>query len=111
MSTYVRALSPAKTEAGSDASLFQLRPSSLRQGGKQSGLTLFRHRSAIACTSVRVRACQFVSAVQVHAYLRKQPPQSNKHVKGQKNANARNIHLKYCRHALHFKTSQHMSLL
>ncbi len=28
-------------------------------------LTLFRHRSAFTCTSVRVRACQCVSAVQV----------------------------------------------
>jgi hypothetical protein len=29
--------------------------------------TLFRHRSAFACTSMRVRACQCVSAVQVRA--------------------------------------------
>ena len=42
-------------------------------------LTLFRHRSAFACTSVRVRACQCVSAVQVRAYLKKQPRQSSTH--------------------------------
>jgi hypothetical protein len=57
--------------------------------------TLFRHRSAFACTSVRVRACQCVSAVQVRAYLRKQPRQSNTHtttVIGMQNE--RNMHLK-----------------
>ena len=45
-------------------------------------LTLPRHRSAFACTSVRVRVCQCVSAVQVRAYLKKQPRQSSTRVKG-----------------------------
>ena len=45
-------------------------------------LTLFRNCSAFACTSVRVRACQCVSAVQVRAFLKKQPRQSSTRVKG-----------------------------
>jgi hypothetical protein len=53
MSTYVRALSPAKTEAGSDASLLPSRYSCLWGGGrKQSGL----HSFAIAAP-LRVREC------------------------------------------------------
>ena len=39
-----------------------------------SSLTLCRNRSAFACKSVRVRACQCVSAVQV---LKKKKRQSN----------------------------------
>jgi hypothetical protein len=41
--------------------------------------TLFRHRSTFACTSVRARASQCVRAVQVRAYLNKQPRQSSTH--------------------------------
>ena len=43
-------------------------------------LTLFRHRSAFACTSVRVRTCQCVRAAQVRACRKKQPRQSNTHI-------------------------------
>ena len=44
--------------------------------------TIFRHRSAFACTFVRVRTCQCVSAVQVRAFLKKQARQSSTRVKG-----------------------------
>ncbi len=55
------------------------------EGGKETvRVTLFRHRSAFGCTSVRVRTCQCDSAVQVCAYLKKQPRQSSTRVKGRR---------------------------
>ena len=47
-------------------------------------LTVFRHRSVFACTSMHVRADQRVSAVQVRADLKKQhvARQSSTRVKG-----------------------------
>jgi hypothetical protein len=76
MSTYVRALSPAKTVAGSDTSLLSRRSRNLwERGRKQSGL----HSFTIAAP-LRVRqpdgACTRVS-VRVRAYLKKQPRQSS----------------------------------
>ena len=73
MSTYVRALSPWKTEAGSDASLLPRRSRTLWGGGRETvRLTLFRHRNAFSCTSVCSRADQCFSGVQVRADLKKQ---------------------------------------
>jgi hypothetical protein len=80
MSTYLRALRPAKTVAGSEDSLLFLRVSPLWGGGRKQSQAYTG--SAFACTSVRVRACPCVSAVQVRAY----------HTK--RYANARNMHLK-----------------
>ena len=60
MSTYVRALSPAKTEAGSDTSLLRPRPRYLWGGGRKQSQAYTG--SAFACTSVRVRQCVYVSA-------------------------------------------------
>jgi hypothetical protein len=73
MSTYLRALSPAKTEAGSEDSLFHLRLICLWGGGrKQSDL----HSSVPAPLCVRqllVHVFQCVNPVQVRAYIKKQP--------------------------------------
>jgi hypothetical protein len=90
MSTYFRVLSPAKTEAGSDASLLPWRSRSLWGGGrKTSGLHSF-----VIAAPLRVRqcVCARVSVSVLYKcvlYLKKQPRQSSTRVKGHSN-----MHLK-----------------
>jgi hypothetical protein len=83
MSTYVRVLSPSKTEAGSEDSWLWLRESSLWGGGRtQSDLHSFsispslRLRQCIQCVCARVCQCC------TRAYPKKQPRQSSTRVNG-----------------------------
>jgi hypothetical protein len=95
MSTYVRVLSPSKTEAGSEDSWLWSRESSLWGGGRtQSDLHSFsispslRLRQCIQCVCARVCQCC------TRAYPKKQPRQVSTRVNGHSSANARNMHSK-----------------
>jgi hypothetical protein len=109
MSTYSRALRPAKTVAGSEDSWLPLRESVLWRGGrKQSGV----HSFAIAAPlRVRQCVCARVSAVQVRAYLKKQPRQSSTHTTTVIDMQVEGKCFQSCGHTLHMERSKNMSML
>jgi hypothetical protein len=111
MSTYVRALSPAKTEAGSDASLFIERLRTLWGGGrKQSGLNSF----AIPPLCVYVIVCARVSVCQCYTMVclpKKQHGNRAHASKDTDKSNAKNMHLKLRAYTSYGKVQKHTSML
>ena len=113
MPTYLRALSPAKTEAGSEDSWLWLRESSLWGGGRtQSDLHSFTISASLHVRQCIQCVCARVSVSVLYTCLPQGTTTSIEHTSQRSQIlRMQGICIQSCGHTRHMETSNHMSML